>query len=299
MSWITTDLKPSSNRIIDRLGNQYRIANGYLGYRGTLEEYTKDQKTATSISELTDKCVDQRCEMVNIPNGGYIQAVVNGVPLHVLSGRVLAHAQALHIDHDIHFRRTVFSMGDGAMILVRARRFASLAYPHLLCMEYMLQSSQECAIILRTGIDGDVWESNGPHLENYHTYSQAGVLSLTAQTRAQAIPVAVSECSLLENGNSISIQEEKRIFQEIEVGVGRYQPVVLTKFAAVYTGIDSRDPLTEGKNLCDKAAQIGFETLYQGHCALWEERWRDQRLMRRAGAPGFQSSDLAFFQDVG
>jgi nigerose phosphorylase len=276
MNGITSERKTYDDLAIDQLGNQYRIENGYLGYRGTLEEYTKDQRAATTVCTLDDQCGDVLREAVNVPNGGYIQILVNGTPLHALSGGVLAHTQALDNTHDIHFRRTVFSVAGGGMILVRARRFASLPLPHLLCIEYTVQASREGEIVIRSGIDGDVWEINGPHLDNFNTFYQAGLLSLTAQTHTSRIPIAVSEKTLLTGGKTTCVQEERRILQEIALPVNEYQPVILTKFVTIYTGRDSDDPLVEGNMLCCRAAQIGFEALYQDHCSMWDKRWRGQ-----------------------
>ena len=275
MGWIITERKPMDNQTVDRLSNQYRIENGYLRYRGTLEEYTKDQRAATTVANLFDRYDDRRCEAVNVPNGGFLQVLVEGKPLHLLTGSVLAHAQALDITHDVHFRRTVFSLPGGGMVLVRARRFASLAQPHLICLEYTVQASHESEIVIHSGIDGDVWESNGPHLKNINTFVQEDLLTLTAQTHTQGIPIVVSEMSLLPGGKRVCVPESKRILQQALICLQRYQPVTCTKFVAVYTGEDSTDPLGEGKSLCSRAAKIGFDGLFQDHCALWEKRWRD------------------------
>lgn len=270
MSWITTELKPCDYRTIDRLGDQYRIGNGYMEYRGTPEEFTRDQKMVTSVFCLNDRWSDA----INIPNGGYVQVFVNGTALHVLSAGVLAHSQALDVTHDIHYRRTVFSIDGGGMVLVRSRRFASIMQPHLLCLEYMIQPSVEGPIVVRTGIDGDVWHINGPHMGEFSMCSQAGTLSITTQARPSRVPVAVSEIALLPEGECACLQEERSILHEITVRAAAYQPVTITKFVAVYTGIDSADPLIEGTSLCCRAAQMGFEKLYREHCGSWEERLR-------------------------
>ena len=37
------------------LGSKLLIANGYLGYRGTLEEYSKEQLVACTLSGIYDR----------------------------------------------------------------------------------------------------------------------------------------------------------------------------------------------------------------------------------------------------
>jgi trehalose/maltose hydrolase-like predicted phosphorylase len=274
MSWMITEAGPYDQAAIDRLGNKFLVGNGYLGYRGTLEEYTKDQKTATIVSGLYDQVGDKWREPVNLPNGGYVQVFVDGKPLDVLSSKVQAHSQSLDIAHGVHLRRTVFQTGDGKLLLVLARRFASLASPHLLCLEFTVQALEECEIVICTGIDGDVWDLNGPHLEAMASSTGEGVISLSARTHENGIPVAVSECTLLPGAQETILDEENRVLREFRVALDRHQPCTFSKFIAVHTGIDSQNPLEESLKLCRQAAQAGFEQAYREHCALWDERWQ-------------------------
>ena len=50
-------------------GSKFCIGNGYYGYRGTLEEYTKDQLVACTLSEIFDDSGNGWREPVNVPNG--------------------------------------------------------------------------------------------------------------------------------------------------------------------------------------------------------------------------------------
>jgi trehalose/maltose hydrolase-like predicted phosphorylase len=100
MDWIITESNLLSAQDIDRQGNKLLVGNGYIGYRGTLEEFTKDQKTATIVSGLYDQVGDQWREPVNLPNGCFVQVFHQGVLLHVLGGRspgskVMEHTHSL------------------------------------------------------------------------------------------------------------------------------------------------------------------------------------------------------------
>jgi len=274
MCWAITEIDQYDPAAIDRLGNKFLVGNGYLGYRGVLEEYTKDQKTASIVSGLYDKVGDQWREPVNMPNGGYVQIVVDGTPLHILAGGVQSHAQTLDFAHGIHLRRTVFTTPQGKLILVRARRFASLARPHLLCVEYTIQSMHPCEVVIQSGIDGDVWDLNGPHLHELNLTADAGVLSITAHTHENRVPIAVSEYTPELNGAETFLQEDKRILRQARLTVDIHQDCTFTKFIALHTGNDSHSPFQEGKALCLQAAQDGFEKLLEEHNALWDERWK-------------------------
>jgi nigerose phosphorylase len=281
MCWTITEKNQVDPAAIDRLGNKFLIGNGYIGYRGTLEEYTKDQKTATIVSGLYDRVGDQWREPINMPNGLYVQVFVQGKPLHVLNGGLKCQSQALDYTHGVHIRRSVFDLGDGKMALVLAKRFASLAHPHLLCMEYAIQTVEACEIVIQTGIDGDVWDINGPHLEQFSTTVEDGTLSLTACTHEKGVPVAVSEQTLLPEraifpeGEEMIVREEKRILREIHATVDRDHPFTFYKFVSIHTGADSEDPLREGQELCEQAAQAGYCKLYREHCDEWDQSWEE------------------------
>src|SRR5512137_2098181 len=97
MDWIISESNQVSLQDIDRQGNKLLIGNGYIGYRGTLEEFNKNQKTATIVSGLYDKVGDQWREPINLPNGGFVQVVYHGEPLHALTSKVLKHVQSVDI----------------------------------------------------------------------------------------------------------------------------------------------------------------------------------------------------------
>ena len=50
------------------LGNRYLTGNGYLGIRGTLEEYEADRLPAINLAGIYDRSTGWR-EPVNLPNG--------------------------------------------------------------------------------------------------------------------------------------------------------------------------------------------------------------------------------------
>jgi len=193
MDWIIAEINQLDTQAVDRLGNKLLIGNGFLGYRGTLEEYTKEQKTATIVSGLYDKVGDQWREPVNLPNGCFVQVTCQGEALHALTSKVVEHYQGVDMEQAVHERLTTFEAADGTHIRVHARRFVSLVRPALICMEYSLQASHDCVLGLRTGIDGDVWDLHGPHLREITTTEQDGIISLSALTHENAVPLAVSD----------------------------------------------------------------------------------------------------------
>jgi trehalose/maltose hydrolase-like predicted phosphorylase len=165
-------------------------------------------------------------------------------------------------------RETVFETAVGNHITIRSRHFASLARRHLLCIDYEVFAERPCQLQIRTGIDGDVWDINGPHLQEMTSGEQEGVISLTAVTHENHIPIAVCEAIAPPHPCTITSQQTGT-FREFDFETGiRFQ-----KFVAHFTGLDEGDVEENGRSLCQEAASIGFEALLAEHTALWAERW--------------------------
>jgi nigerose phosphorylase len=272
MDWNITETNQLEPQDIDRQGNKLLIGNGYIGYRGTLEEFNKDQKTATIVSGLYDKVGDQWREPINLPNGCFVQVFYKSEPLHVLTSKVLDHTQGVEMRHAIHERQTTFETIDGIQIIIYARRFASLARHHLICMEYSIRADRECDVDIRTGIDGDIWDINGPHLCEATVIENDDVLSLTALTHENAVPLAVSESVAFSDEHIIKHQIRSESFREIR-GIHIKDVFTFHKFISHVTGLESATPLETSHDLCLRAASIGFDNLLAEHTTLWSQRW--------------------------
>jgi nigerose phosphorylase len=278
MNWRITETNQVDRQAIERLGSKFLIGNGFLGIRGTLEEHTCDQKTACIVSGLYDQVGNQWREPVNLPNGLFVQIAVQGmsqlaqaVPLHAQFSPIGSHTQTLDMQRGVHERSTRFLLPDGNTITVQARRFASLDALHLITLEYSVEASADCTITLLTGIDGEVWDLNGPHLREFASDAREGIISLAAFTHEMHVPIAVAECVSITTPTVR--REDRRVLREIEVTLTAGQPFTLHKFIAHYTGIDADDPTNEARMHAAHAAQVGFDALLEAHTALWADRW--------------------------
>jgi nigerose phosphorylase len=278
MDWTITETNLLSPQDIDRQGNKLLIGNGYIGYRGTLEEFTVDQKTATIVSGLYDKVGDGWREPIDLPNGCFVQVNYKGEGLHALRSKVIDHSQSLDMHAAIHTRRTTFEAADGTRISVQAQRFASLARTHLICMQFSVSADRDCELSILTGIDDQVWDINGPHLRNLTASEQDGVISVSAVTHENSVQVAVSEWLEVPTGAKITTltdaSEKARNLREIRV-LHAKEGFTFCKFIACATQIDTQDPLESSRQLLKQAAVVGYNTLLGEHTALWLERWEN------------------------
>lgn len=298
MGWKIIETNGLSPQDIDRRGNKLLIGNGYIGYRGTLEEFNKDQKTATIVSGLYDKVGGKWREPVNLPNGCFVQILYKDEVLHALMSTVVEHVQSLDLQNAIHERRTVFETADRIRITVQARRFASLARHHMICMEYSIHADQACEVDICAGIDGDVWDLNGPHLRNVHAVEQGDVISVCATTHENAVRVAVSETIVCTEAGQVL--NEERCADDLQI-VRKFTKVNLQKgftfykFLSHWTGLESKNPLDDSRVMCQQAAEIGFDGLLGEHVKLWSERWADCDIQIEGDAPAQEALRFSMY----
>jgi nigerose phosphorylase len=72
---ISTTEHTDGKETIMRRGNVYQIANGYMGYRGTLDEFGSEQLVGITLAGIFDRVGSAWREPVNAPNGGFTSVI--------------------------------------------------------------------------------------------------------------------------------------------------------------------------------------------------------------------------------
>ena len=146
-------------------GSKFFLGNGYMGYRGTMEEFGREQLVACTLAGVYDKVGSAWREPVNAPNGFYTTLFCDGEPCDLTSLEPEEHRQTLDLRHGLHRRDTLFCDGQNE-VRVEAERFLSLDSLHLQVLRYRFRPQKDCSIVIHTGIDGAVWDINGPHFQS-------------------------------------------------------------------------------------------------------------------------------------
>jgi len=275
MSWVLKETTFDTNRI-DVRGSQFLLGNGYMGYRGTLVEFTKDQRVACTLAGLYDQVGDAWREPVNAPNGLFTRLYCDGQPIGVLSAQPAAFQQCLDAHRAVHSELCRFALDGGNTIEIRAERFCSLDDVHLIGMRYSVTCSKDCALIVETGIDGDVWDINGPHLREIKGSREDEVIVLEAHTSEQKRRIAVAEIVSGCCGSQEIVQTEKTILRRITVDLKAGDELSFDKFVSVFTDNDGvEDVYAAASQNCRAAAKRGYEAVRSAHEQKWAERWAD------------------------
>lgn len=274
MTWIIEE-DGFKKQNVELNGNKFLLGNGYMGYRGTMEEFSKEQLVAVNLLGLYDRVGDMWREPVNAPNGFYTSLSCDGSVLNVLDCNAEEHTQQLDIESGLHRRRTTFSTPAGNMISVKSERFLGLANVHLMCMKYSFKASKRCEIVIETGIDGDVWDINGPHLINMKPEIIGDLIAINSVSGELSCPVSVSEGIYITfEAEAGIVKSEKSIIRRLVVNVQPEKEYTLYKFVAVYTGNDVKEPSRASAEACAVAKGRGYPSLAAEQTEHWNKRWK-------------------------
>ncbi|MGA2246068.1 MAG: glycosyl hydrolase family 65 protein [Verrucomicrobiota bacterium] len=259
---------------IMRAGNIYQLANGYMGYRGTLDEFGPAELVGITLAGIYDRVGDAWREPVNAPNGGFTRLTVDGESVSARHTPIENHEQSLNLQTALFERKTTYRVR-GHLLTVTSSRFLSAEEPHLGVIHYGFTSEKACRVTLHTGIDSHVWDLNGPHLEQVSGENRDGVLLVHALTHENSKAVAVAEAVDLGFGVATGRRSEHPNLREITIAAEAGQTYAFYKYFAVFTDLDAVDqPAGDAAASCVcRAKAAGYQTCLQRHTALWADRW--------------------------
>lgn len=253
-------------------GNKFLTANGYMGYRGTLEENGAAELAAVNLSGVYDQRGTAWREPVNAPNPFHVVTRVAGQVLDPLQHPISDHEQVLDMAAAVHHRRTTFSTGN-TLVTITANRFLDMAQPQFMFLEYIVQVKQATVISVTAGIDKQIWDINGPHLVDCQSWREDSVFGYGGQTGESQLAVTTLSRILVNQGECNDIDRPDQVGQTIAVTVTPERPLCLLIAAAVTTGRETDAPIAA---LADTLASYTPETIgqeYTRHCqklaALW------------------------------
>lgn len=245
-------------------GNKFLTGNGYMGLRGTLEEYTKEQMCAINLAGIYDRVADSWRESVNAPNPLYTYIEVDGQKYSLPEKSAYKHTQTLDFENAIQKRETVWNTEKGN-IFVNCERFTSMANQHEIAMKYTVKADYVCDVDIFTGIDGNVWDINGPHLVDYKVEYDDGIKTVVAITGEKAISVKVQECTYCESKSSV-IKDDNSILEKISFTAEKNKEYTVEKICLVSTSADD--------NVCnDNIKELTYDDEKEKHIKSWEKIW--------------------------
>ena len=257
-----------------RRGNVYQIANGYMGYRGTLDEFGPEESVGITLAGIFDRVGSAWREPVNAPNGGFTRVSLDGVQLSALGGKVRQHQQTLHFANAMFERATIFA-SRAKTLTIKSSRFLSADTPNLGVVKFSLRCDQAAEVTIRTGIDGNIWDLNGPHLLQVTAEKHGSVLLVQGVTNESAKRVVVAEAVELDFGAETHETKNNRNLRVIRLRAEAGKTYTFHKYFAVFTDHDAVGrPLPQAAiETVQQARELGYEACLGKHNAAWDLKW--------------------------
>ncbi|PUU90107.1 glycosyl hydrolase family 65 protein [Halanaerobium sp.] len=256
-------------------GSNLLCGNGYLGYRGTLEEWGKDEYQACVITDTYDMADGKWRELSNSPNALFTEVKIGGEKLGDYPDEDLMTTE-LDFDYKYGvFKRNSRAKNSTAEIV--SERFASYDNLHLIANKYQLNNLEENKVEIKLGIKGDIWDLNGSHLENFSGEydSEKNILYLKANTVEKNIDLITALSFDFKKGDIESLKvenEEKSIYLLLKIKPEN-KVVKFERNMLVYSSNDLKNPLEKAVEAALEAAAEGYQQLKQEHQHVWDKKW--------------------------
>lgn len=266
-------LEAASREKIAYLGNKFLIGNGYMGVRGTLAEYDKTNLVAVNLAGIYDKVGSGWREPLNAPNGFYTCLEVDGNVIKLPDAEPVEHYIELDYRHGIFKRHTKWSTPRGD-IQIDSERFVSMKDVHLGVMKYKVTADFHADVRLVYGIDGDVWDINGPHYDDVE-YSEGDIFGLTGITHEKKYKVCVfagektdfpCEKKLVKYG--------RKILKTVNFVTKVNQCYEMERFFGIYTSKDCENCEEQAGLEVERAIANGYLKALQDQTQAWENLWK-------------------------
>lgn len=270
MNWEVIESGFDKERI-PLLGNKLSIGNGYMGYRGTLQEFTKEELVSCTISEIFDDNGNGWREPVNMPNALYTVPQYNGKDISVLSAETVSHIHKLSIDTGSQYRKTVFCLEDGKQLTVEAEQFASIARRNMLIMRYSVKASSDMNISVKTDIDENVWNINGNHFGSSEYFHEENVSGICVETIQDKHKIALAQLiNITQGGPQITKERLSVIFS---LSLKENESFTFEKYVAICKDTETLDVWESAVQNCLESKKVGYDDLLNEQRISWKKRY--------------------------
>jgi kojibiose phosphorylase len=253
------------------LGSKFLISNGYMGYRGTLDEADSSDYVALNLGGLYDG--SRFIENVNVFNPLYSMVKTDGIDLNPRSFRPLRHCVSLDTDTGLFERVTDFKYGE-TKITIKSERFMDQTNKAMFYSKFTFTSNSVCEVELFTGIDNFMWNINEHHLIDTKHIREGNLTILASKTKYEEKDVILG----LKEVMNFEAKGEK-----YKNGIKKYtfklkpnKVYSIIKYISVVHSI--ANPIETLKGYMKDAETIGYDQLFVNNKRFWDETYEDARL---------------------
>ena len=244
---------------------RFLLTDGYMGIRGTPDEYSAAERAAVNLGGLYDGVPGKWRESVNAPYPLHMHVEKGEEEISLRTAAPEENRFELDFHDSVLVRESVFGAG-GAKLKVASERFLPDSVRQAVLSRTVLSADGALDAVAVFRLEGDVWDINGPHLEGISHSVRDGVLLCSARTQEAGVPVCTALC-VLSGGKPLAFSGDTA---RAEVSLGAGREAVFERYAAVFWGEGCEDRA----EACVKAlAAQGYESVLAGHRKAWAAFW--------------------------
>ena len=280
---------------VSSVGNKFLVGNGYLGIRGTLQEFERSEYPAINLAGIYDRVGEGWREPLNAPNGLFTYVELNHDACRLPKKEAAEHRIALDFRQGLFERRTVWDIS-GETLAVEAQRFASYDRQHLIAMKYSVTVSCAGELRLYTGIDGQVWDINGPHYDEIALSEEKELLQTVAVTHERKDRVCV--CEAIETDFECDekiLREDRRIMRCLSIAAEPGRTYTIYKWVSVFTSQDMPDYQEMAAALVREGRGEGYRNTLAKHSQAWERKWEIAEVLIEGDAAAMQALNYSIY----
>ncbi len=287
------------------------LGNGYLGLRSATEEHYPGETRDLLVAGTFDRFSPE--EVTELPNAAdvtHIELTLAGERFDLTQGEILSYARSLNLRTGLLSRDVVWRSPKGRRCTLHFERIVSLRRLHTIALRVSLTPEEDCAVVVRSGIDGRMTNDGSQHFTEGQTrsYDDKTVLQFCPRTLQSDIRFVLSTVHRfalagqeVEPGRSLSIVR-RRMETAFSQNVGAGQTFVMEKYATVFTsrdleaeGLTTEQLQALGLEQLRRDAAEGFDRLAAESAAAWAEKVWDRAPIEIDG-PAFDQFMIRFAQ---
>ncbi|MBI5931938.1 MAG: glycoside hydrolase family 65 protein [Chloroflexi bacterium] len=256
----------------------YTIGNGLVGVRGSFEEGYPGDSALTLAAGLFNQTPDQLVpELIPLPNWLSLHISVNDCWFSLKDGKILGYDRTLNLKEAVLRRGVLWRSPNGDTVRFAFERFASLANPHVLAIQVLVQvlNEGEHTIEVNSPLEPTSHHpEGGNHWEYLQSVPNQPFVTLHGKAAPSGYEIGMASYLDIEGATPTVLSDPAAPGYHSKFEVAQNQKVMITKLFALHTSRDSQDPVASATTTLTSAVKSGYAVLFQEHQAAWDHYWQ-------------------------
>ena len=254
------------------------VANGYVGTRGSLAEGTSLSSPATFLAGVFEAGDEPAASvaLVALPDWTQLRVVVDGIPLLLEHGDVLAHRRILDLQHGLLYRAWRHRDHAGRVTHLQFVRMSSLHDRHLLFQSIAVNPENYGGVVAIES-STEAHDVRFPQIQWLPKLEGEAAVIVGTTTRGTTIAMAHRSDVRSEKGHTVegvSKVQADGLFERWTWPAHIGEVVRFTRLVTIYSSRDTKDPEGAASEHLRRAQDAGVDAHIEGHTRAWDERWR-------------------------